>query len=78
METARNQAQSSSRTKHECAVTRTLTWAEEAAASGDHADALAWLETLVAAGHSLSGEYQRKREAWRLALGNGRSANGSG
>jgi len=74
MQTARREARSSSQAKHERAVKRTLAWADEAAAGGDHADALAWLDTLEAAGHELSSEYERKREAWQVALGRARSA----
>ena len=77
METARTEARSPSQTKHERAVRRTLQWAEDAAACGDHADALAWLQTLEAAGHELSSEYENKREEWQLALGGVHAADGA-
>ena len=53
---------------HERAVAQTLGWADEAAARGDHADALSWLKVLDAIGEQLSHEYQSKRESWRLSL----------
>jgi len=74
MTTARREAQRSSRAEHAGAVRRTLAWADEAAAAGEHADALAWLATLEAAGHELSSEYESKREAWQIALAGGGAA----
>jgi hypothetical protein len=55
-------------TRHEWAVARTLEWADDAAARGDHANALGWLGVLDTMGDQLSSEYRRKRENWRLAL----------
>jgi hypothetical protein len=40
--------------RHARAVAQTLGWADEAAARGDHAGALAWLRTLEMIGHELS------------------------
>ena len=61
--------------RHERAVAQTLEWADQAAARGDHADALAWLNLLETMGHRFSNEYQRKREKWRVAL-HGSAAQG--
>ena len=55
--------------RHERAVAQTLGWAEEAAARGEHAHALAWLRTLEVIGDELSAAYEAKRQSWRLALG---------
>jgi len=55
--------------RHRRAVAQTLGWADEAAARGDHAGALAWLRTLEVIGDELSDAYQAKRRSWRLALG---------
>jgi hypothetical protein len=51
-------------TRHQAAVARTLAWADEAAARGDFADALAWLNTLTAIGEPLPARYLLKREDW--------------
>jgi len=64
---------SDAQARHEQAVAQTLEWADEAAARGDQAEALAWLKTVEAAGHQLSSDYQRKRERWRLVLRAGSS-----
>lgn len=55
--------------RHARAEAQTLGWADEAAARGDHAGALAWLRTLEVIGHELSDAYEAKRQSWRLALG---------
>jgi hypothetical protein len=57
--------------RHERAVARTLEFAEEAAGRGDYTDPLGWLQTLEAIGRILPVEYLSKREAWRLAAGDG-------
>jgi hypothetical protein len=54
--------------RHEAAVARTLSSAREAAARGDHADALAWLAMLEAIGHEFSREDEHLRESWREIL----------
>ena len=54
--------------RHAAAVARTLAWADEAAARGDHGDALAWLDTLLAIGETLPEAYGRKRETWQHRL----------
>ena len=54
--------------RHERAVAQTLGWADEAAARGEHAHALAWLQTLDVIGDELSAAYEAKRQSWRLAL----------
>ncbi len=65
--------------RHERAVAQTLIWADEAAAHGDYADALAWLYTLEVTGHERSDAYGAMRRAWRLTppANRGRSGGGS-
>jgi len=60
--------------KHRAAVANTLGWADDAARQGDYAEALAWLETLVAVGEPLTPEYRAKRAAWHEARNRGRAA----
>ena len=56
------------RTKlHDAAVTRTLAWANEAAAREEYADALRWLAVLDAIGDPLPAGYATKQVAWQLA-----------
>lgn len=52
------------RTKHERAVANTLGLADHAAANGDYAEALAWLDTLDSIGDRLPALYAAKRAAW--------------
>ena len=54
-------------TRHEAAVSRTLAWADEAAARLDFHGALHWLATIEAIGDQLSDEYLDKQSAWALA-----------
>ncbi len=60
--------------RHRAAVANTLSWADNAAAQGDYAEALAWLEALDAMGEPLGAEYRSKRAAWQEALTRGRAA----
>lgn len=53
--------------KHERAVAHTLGMADHAAVFGDHAEALAWLDTLEAIGVQLPRTYAFKRLAWAHA-----------
>ena len=53
---------------HRAAVANTLTWAEESAARGDYANALAWLSVLDAIRETLPEEYEVKRLDWRRVL----------
>ncbi len=50
--------------RHAHAVARSLRWADEAAERGDHANALGWVETVLAIGDRLPEEYERKRAEW--------------
>lgn len=50
--------------RHRRAVANTLRWADESAAAGDFAEALAWLATLEAIREPLPDAYQHKRTAW--------------
>lgn len=53
--------------RHERAVANTLELADRSAASGDYAEALAWLETLDAIGAELPEAYAAKRPVWTRA-----------
>jgi GAF domain len=55
------------RSKHERAVANTLSWADQAAAYGEYAEALAWLATLDAIGAQLPEVYAAKRPVWARA-----------
>lgn len=46
--------------EHRAALARALGWADEAAACGDHANALARAQTLEARNENLSDEYSRQ------------------
>jgi len=50
--------------RHERAVANTLSWADHAAAYGEYAQALAWLDTLDAIGAELPESYAAKRPVW--------------
>jgi hypothetical protein len=54
--------------RHAAAVANTLRWADDAAACGDHADAVSWVETVLAIGDELPEEYAAKRDIWRRKL----------
>jgi hypothetical protein len=54
--------------KHADIISRTLRWADEAAARRDYAEALRWVETIQNIGEPLPRHYETKRRAWlRLA-----------
>lgn len=55
--------------RHRRAVASTLRWADESAAEGDFAGALAWLATLDAIREPLPDAYEDKRTAWTRAAG---------
>ena len=50
--------------RHRAAVRRTLVWAEQAAAAGDCATAVAWLATIEAIDGKLPVGFEAKRRAW--------------
>jgi hypothetical protein len=58
----------SSGERHERAVQRSLMWAQAAADAGDLADALRWLDVVVAAHGSLPLEWEERRERWSAEL----------
>jgi hypothetical protein len=53
--------------RHDAAVTRTLAWANEAAARNEYDDALRWLAVIDAIGDPLPAGYATKQVEWRLA-----------
>ena len=54
--------------RHERAVANTLRSADAAAAYGDYAEAIFWLEMLEAIDEPLPKPYSAKRVAWSIAL----------
>lgn len=54
--------------RHQHAVASTLSWADQAAADGEYARALAWLDTLDAIGARLPEAYVAKRPVWARAF----------
>jgi hypothetical protein len=50
--------------RHRAALARTLSWAEEAAASGDYSTALSWLATIEAVEGGLPPAVDAKQRAW--------------
>jgi hypothetical protein len=54
---------------HQSAIAKTLALADEAAAQGDYADALAWLAMVEALGDNLPERYVIARRGWRAAAG---------
>lgn len=54
--------------RHRKAVMTTLSWADRAAAAGQYADAIAWLDVVTAIGDELPGPYPARRAAWQAAL----------
>jgi hypothetical protein len=68
-------AQVSAHDRHKAAVARSLGWAEEAAARGDYAEALSWVQVVQAIGDQIPIEYQTKRRAWLSALAGHRARN---
>jgi hypothetical protein len=69
------EASVSAHDRHLAAVARTFSWAEEAAARGDYADALSWVQVVQAIGDLIPIEYQTKRRAWLSALAGNRARN---
>lgn len=43
----------------------TLSWADQCAASGDYASAIAWLDVITAIGDELPEPYAAMRESWQ-------------
>lgn len=54
--------------RHDEALTNTLGLAEQAAAAGNYADALRWLDVIEAIGDELPRRYRAARERWRALL----------
>ena len=53
---------------HHQAVMNTLSWADDAAAAGDYADALSWLHVITAIGDELPSPYPARRAFWQAAM----------
>jgi hypothetical protein len=62
--------------RHRNAVAMSLSRAEEAAARGDHADALSWLDVVEATGDELREEYRAKRRQWLATLARAQACAG--
>ncbi|HEX5925870.1 MAG TPA: hypothetical protein VFY45_18710 [Baekduia sp.] len=62
--------------RHRSGVRRALVWAEQAAAAGDCATAIAWLATIEAIDGKLPAGFEAKRRAWarRIADESARAA----
>jgi hypothetical protein len=61
-------------TKHRAAVARSLGWADDSAARGDHAGALGWLQMVEAIGDQLPEAYDTRRRDWLIAIRTGDAA----
>jgi len=72
---SRRETQVSARDRHLAAVARSFGWAEQAAARGDYADALSWVQVVEAIGDLIPIEYQTKRRTWLSALAESRPRN---
>ena len=55
--------------RHAAIIARTLSWADEAAARHDYAEAVRWVETIRSLGEELPHEFEAKREVWLRSLG---------
>lgn len=56
--------------QHHRAVMNTLRWADEAAAAGDFAGAIAWLDVITAMGDELPHPYPDRRAVWQADIRN--------
>ena len=54
--------------QHAAIIGRTLRWADEAAARGDYAEAVRWVDTVRGLGQDLPDEYEAKQQTWLNAL----------
>jgi len=59
--------------RHLAAVARSFGWAEQAAARGDFAEALSWVQVVEAIGDLIPIDYQTKRRTWLSALAESRA-----
>lgn len=69
---------SDAETRHRDAVAQSIAWARAAAAGGDYADALCWLQVVAAVGHILTGDEERDRQEWLLRVGDSGPARANG
>jgi len=69
------ETQVSAHDRHQAAVVRSFGSAEQAAARGDYADALSWVQVVEAIGDPIPIEYQTKRRTWLSALAVSRASN---
>lgn len=54
--------------RHRQAVSNSLSWADQSAAEGDYALAIAWLDIITATGDTLPDPYPARRAGWQGAL----------
>jgi hypothetical protein len=64
--------------KHRAAVARSLGWADDSAARGDHGGALGWLQMVEAIGDQLPEAYETRRRDWLIAVRTGGAAQPPG
>ena len=76
MSTCPREAVVSAHDRHLAAVARSLGWARESAARGEHADAIGWVEVVEAIGDPIPHEYDAERQAWLSALAANRGVTG--
>ena len=57
--------------RHQVAVQRSLSWADDAARDGDYANALSWLATIEAIDGALPESYEARRRAWAERIESG-------
>ena len=63
---------------HRGAVMNTLSWADQSAAQGDYADAIAWLDVITAIGDELPDPYPARRAFWLAAMSTVRARGEAG
>ena len=54
--------------EHAAIIGRTLRWADDAAARGEYAKAVRWVDTVRGLGEGLPDEYEAKQESWLNAI----------
>lgn len=63
--------------RHARAVANSLQLADEAASRGDYAEAVAWVDTVIAIGERLPPDVHQSRQAWLRQMADGQPEAGS-